>query len=449
MTVMTASTATVKKKPRDPRLDFFRGLAMFIIFIAHVPGNSWTSWIPARFGYSDATEIFVFCSGMASSFAFASVFASHGWWMGTARISHRVWQVYWAQVGLFFVIAGALWAMEANKEALISSLIGAYDPSVHTRDFVGALNLRNFFNDPGGNLVGLLTLTYVPNYFDILPMYLGILALIPAIMLAHRYGGFPLVIALSLVLWVWANLDNFDVFFSKLIGASDGLGLSAHTLQLPAEPWTDRPWFFNPFAWQLVFFTGFAFGLGWFKQPPVRKGLILLALAVVLINIPIRFPMILRNIADIQEVLPFFPDTREWNRFLRPLGMKTEFGVLRYIHFLALAYLAWAAFGRWGWALLERPFWGRVVNVIRKVGQQSLAVFLVSMISARIIGEIIWIFGRTEQARAIGNLSGFALLIATAYTVSWYKSQPWRKAATPTPTYNAFGDAEPNRQPAE
>ena len=32
-----------------------------------------------------------------------------------------------------------------------------------------------FFNAPMENLIGLLTLTYVPNYFDILPMYLVIL----------------------------------------------------------------------------------------------------------------------------------------------------------------------------------------------------------------------------------------------------------------------------------
>ena len=46
---------------RDPRLDFYRGIAMFIILLAHTPGNWWTLWIPARFGFSDATEIFVFC----------------------------------------------------------------------------------------------------------------------------------------------------------------------------------------------------------------------------------------------------------------------------------------------------------------------------------------------------------------------------------------------------
>ena len=82
------------KRVRDIRLDFFRGVCLFIIFIAHVFGNAWAGYIPARFGLSDAAEIFVFCSGMASAVAFASVFVRHGFFMGTARIAHRVWQVY-------------------------------------------------------------------------------------------------------------------------------------------------------------------------------------------------------------------------------------------------------------------------------------------------------------------------------------------------------------------
>ena len=82
---MNAQT-TVAKKPRDPRLDFYRGIGMFIIYIAHIPWNWWTLWIPARFGFSDATEIFVFCSGMASALAFGKVFEIHGWGIGAARI---------------------------------------------------------------------------------------------------------------------------------------------------------------------------------------------------------------------------------------------------------------------------------------------------------------------------------------------------------------------------
>ena len=93
---------------RDIRLDFFRGIAMFIILFAHTPGNFLTSWIPARFGFSDATEIFVFCSGMASAIAFGATFDRAGWALGTARVVYRIWQVYWAHIGLFFATAAML-----------------------------------------------------------------------------------------------------------------------------------------------------------------------------------------------------------------------------------------------------------------------------------------------------------------------------------------------------
>ena len=56
---------------------------MWIILIAHIPGNPWTLWIPARFGFSDATEIFVFCSGMASALAFGTIFRRAGWLLGS------------------------------------------------------------------------------------------------------------------------------------------------------------------------------------------------------------------------------------------------------------------------------------------------------------------------------------------------------------------------------
>ena len=78
------------KRARDPRLDFFRGLAMLIIFVVHVPGNSWSQYIPARFGFSSAAEMFVFCSGCTSSLAFGAVFVRRGWRIGTVRIAHRI-----------------------------------------------------------------------------------------------------------------------------------------------------------------------------------------------------------------------------------------------------------------------------------------------------------------------------------------------------------------------
>ena len=105
---------------------------MFIILIAHTPGNWATLWIPARFGFSDATEMFVFLSGMASAIAFGGVFAKQ--WLAdghVARVAFRIWQVYWAHIGLFLAVAATMAALNAT---------GLFE-----RDYVGQLNLYPFF----------------------------------------------------------------------------------------------------------------------------------------------------------------------------------------------------------------------------------------------------------------------------------------------------------------
>src|ERR1700722_16038522 len=91
-------------RPRDIRLDFFRGVGLLIMLISHVPSNDWVQWVPARFGFSDPADIFVFCSGMASGIAFGGIFERSGWWIGTARVVQRLWQLYWSQIAVFVAI---------------------------------------------------------------------------------------------------------------------------------------------------------------------------------------------------------------------------------------------------------------------------------------------------------------------------------------------------------
>lgn len=398
----TAPRAATPASVRDLRLDFFRGLAMFIILMAHTPGNFLTSWIPARWGFSDATEIFVFCSGMASAIAFGRGYDTVGWRLGTARVGFRVWQVYWAHVGLFF-------ATLALTVALTNSGFG-------TRNYWGQLNLWPMFveSDKWANpdiLLSFMTLRYVPNYFDILPMYMIVLMLMPIIMALANVNKW-LVGAFILTVWLFAQ--------RKLL---DNLGLSQFYIGFPAEPWTDRPWFFNPFGWQLVFFTGFAFMRGWLPKPPVNKTLILFAAFLVIANIP------LSNIG----VREFgFDWARDIRGVIKPLIEKSSFGILRYVHFLALAYLCWVAAGDKGDNLLPRGngtlsnVWETCLAIILKVGQQSLAVFVVSMFTARLMGFVMDITGRDTVTVLMVNLAGTCVLVATAYGAGWFKSQPWR-----------------------
>lgn len=378
---------TSKPKQRDLRLDFFRGIGMFIILIAHITNNPWTLWIPARFGFSDATEMFVFCSGMASALAFGVVFRRAGWLMGTLQIAYRVWQVYWVHLGVFFVTLLLMLMLNAT--------------TVFPHDEVGRLNLYHFINNTGANLIGLMTLTYVPNYFDILPMYIVILVLIPVMMALARIDG-RLAILTSLALWFAA-----------------GAGLN-----LPAELWFSRPstreWFFNPFAWQLVFFTGFALMSGWLPVPPIRRDLIWLALAVVVLSVPFAW----HKTIGLSEFI------RDWRNDWWFLFSKTDFGILRFVHFLALAYLAWAASGPAGVHLQRNGWTGAVIGIISRVGQQSLAVFATSMVLARVFGALLSLSDGGPLAALAVNLAGFAVIISVAYTTAFFKAKPW-KTTTP------------------
>lgn len=392
---------TIPKPPRDIRLDFFRGAGMFIIFIAHVPMNRWNDYIPARFGFSDATEIFVFCSGMASAMAFGKLFEERGFGIGFSRIAFRCWQVYWAHIGVFLTTCMLM--------VVVDKMLGTGTA------YQGGLNLLPFLEkDTGTNLIGLMTLTYVPNLFDILPMYLVILAMIPIVMLLARVHV-TLVFVFMAVCWI--------------------LGFT-RTVEFYAEPWSDRVWFFNPLAWQLVFFTGFALMRGWIPAPPIDKRLMWLSAAFLLATVPFAYFGFLES----------FPVLREARATFEPMLNKTHFGFLRYVHFLALAYLAYALAGERGVNIR-----GPGVRTVCKVGQQALGVFMAGIVLSTLSGVVLNLIGRTTLTFALVNLTGCALLILVAYTVSYFKSSPWQRVKTPQPVaaYTADIPTSAKRAPAE
>ncbi|MBY3234762.1 OpgC domain-containing protein [Rhizobium laguerreae] len=370
----TGSAPQKVKRPRDPRLDFFRGVGMLIILLAHIPNNGWALWIPARFGFSDATEMFVFQSGMASAIAFGSTFDRSGALVLIARVAQRIWQIFWAHIAVFIVVAAIMVVAGTRYDGVT---------------YVDSLNLVPFMEDPGNLLVGLLTLTYVPNYFDILPMYIVILALMPMMVFASKIQRF-LPFALMTALWL-ATQFGFT--------------------GLPAEPWSDRPWFFNPLGWQLLFFTGFFLMRGSLPAPGFDRRLMALAIAVVILTVPFAW-------VRFHDAHPAFQMAATT---LFPLTDKTDFGLLRFVHFMALCYIAVHLVGKKGSRLR-----GPAVRVLTVVGQQSLAVFITGIVIAQPIGIALDHAGRTTSAEAIGNLIGFGVLVGTAYLVRWFKSSPWK-----------------------
>ena len=153
-----------KPGARDLRLDLFRGLALWLIFLDHIPSNI-VSWITIRnYGFSDATEIFVFISGYTAAFVYGRAMREHGPVVAGARILKRAWQVYVAHIFLFAIyMAEIAYVSRSFENPLYSEEMGIFD----------------FLHEPDITLVQALLLKFKPANMDVLPLYIVLLAGFP------------------------------------------------------------------------------------------------------------------------------------------------------------------------------------------------------------------------------------------------------------------------------
>src|SRR6202165_6075561 len=88
---------------RDLRLDLFRGIGLWLIFLDHIPFNV-VSWITIRnYGFSDAAEVFVFIAGCPAGFVDGTAMREGGSLAPTGRLLKRAWQLYVTQVLLVVI----------------------------------------------------------------------------------------------------------------------------------------------------------------------------------------------------------------------------------------------------------------------------------------------------------------------------------------------------------
>jgi hypothetical protein len=362
---------------RNLQLDFFRGIALIIIFINHMPDNPWFWYTPSRFGLSDAAEMFVFLSGFASAIAYGRSFDRAGLWLGSVRVLHRCGQIYAAHVASFLLMAvicvlGNRWTLGA--------------------DYIQRLNIAYFFDNTQQAVIDIFSLAYVPNYFDILPMYLVLILWMPLVWALSRLH---IVLALSFSVLIYYAAWQYG-------------------WELTADPTTGRPWYFNPFNWQLMFFTGFALGEGWIRVPDKHRGLMLICAIIVSVSIPLGHEATYGQMA-------FWGELRAR---LEPFLDKSHLGLLRWVHLLALAYLMNQLF-KWKpqWLTMGLPVW------IIRMGQQSLPIFLCCMSLSYVGGIALDWLGRDATSIAMINLAGIGLMLATAKVLAWLDRKPWKLPA--------------------
>src|SRR5499427_11005451 len=280
---------------RDVRLDLFRGLALWFIFVDHIPTNV-VSWLTVRnYGFSDATEIFVFISGYTAVIAYGRMMQRDGWMRAAGRVYRRVWQLYVAHILLFVAFSAQVaWVSEARD----------------TPALIEEMEMLGLGQNPYRAILEAALLKYRPVNLDVLPLYIVLLAGFPLALPALLRWPY-VVIGLSLVVYV-ATL-HFD-------------------WNLPGYP-DDKVWFFNPMAWQVIFYSGAVLAvvapdLSWLDR---WRGLVS-GLAVLYLLFA-AFIALSWQYNSLERLIP------DWvARQIYPID-KTNLDVLRFVHFLSLAWL--------------------------------------------------------------------------------------------------------------
>ncbi|WP_407183290.1 OpgC domain-containing protein [Bradyrhizobium centrosematis] len=382
--------ATLPEKGRDLRLDLFRGVANWAIFLDHIPDNV-VNWITTRnYGFSDAADLFVFISGYTASFVYARMMLERGFIVGATRLTKRVWQLYVAHIILFVIYI-----------ASISYLALRFGDS----EMINEFNVAGLVDNATETLRQGLFLRFKPLNLDVLPLYIVLMGLFPPV-LWFMLRKPDLTMVLAIVLWLAAR--HF------------GWNLNAY----PAGQW-----YFNPYCWQVLFVFG-----AWCAMGGARR-------SMTLINSPITlwlcfgyllFALVMTMAGRFPAFGGLFP---EWLFSAFNPNDKTNLAPYRFIHFVVIVILV-IRFVPKEWPGLE---W-KVFDPLIVCGQQSLAVFCV--------GVFLSFVGHFELSMSSGSLlaqifvsvAGIAIMTTVAYYISWSKKQD--KPLKPPPAKPAASAAK-------
>jgi len=371
---MNAAVPPYLAPGRDLRLDFFRGLALWFIFLDHIPTNI-VSWVTVRnYGFSDATEIFVFISGYTAVIAYSRMMLKDGWPRAAARIYRRVWQLYVAHILLFVAFTAQIAYVSIARD---------------TPQLIEEMQLMGLGQNPYQAILEAALLKFRPVNLDVLPLYIVLLA------------AFPIALP-ALLRWPWAVI---------LVSICLYAVTSHYDWNLPGYP-DDKVWFFNPMAWQVIFYSGAALAV---VAPRLaildRWGGIVTFLAVFYLLFA-AFIALSWHYNSLERLIP------DWfARQIYPID-KTNLDILRFVHFLALAWVV---------RVLVRPnarvlHW-KVFEPIRRCGEHSLPIFCLGTFLAVTAQIIVARYEDSIVSQLVVSLAGIILMSLFAYAANWFKAQ--------------------------
>ena len=356
---------------RELRLDLFRGLALWLIFIDHLPTSLLTWFTIRNYGFSDATEIFIFISGYTAAFVYGRAMLDGGFVVATARILRRAWQIYVAHVFLFTIFL-----------AEISYVATSFENPLYSEE----MGIMEFLKQPDVTIVQALLLRFRPVNMDVLPLYIVLMVSLPLILVLMRWKP-DLTLALSAL--VYAVTWEYDLYLSA---------------------YPNGVWVFNPLAWQLLFVFGAWCSLSGARRmqkvlsSPVTRAVCLAYLL---------FSFLVTLTWYVPQFGHFMP--RRLEQWMYPID-KTDLDVLRFAHFLALASLTVYYLPK-DWPYLKSPW----LKPLILCGQHSLEIFCLGVFLAFAGHFILAEVGGGAALHALISLSGIVIMSTMAWVISWYK----------------------------
>jgi hypothetical protein len=354
---------------RNTVIDFWRGLVLVIIFVNHVPGNILENLTPRNFGFSDAAEAFVFISGLSVALVYYPRLPKGDFLGVIRRCLRRSFELY----RMHLIMTGAAVAL-FSVGYVMSNDIGMIE--AHGRGAV--------FEDTARGITGVLLLGHQLGYFNILPLYIALMLWAPVAMILMRIHA-ALAAAVSISIYALARAD---------------------VLALPSWPEPGR-WFFNPFAWQLLFTMGIFTGAFLSEKGiPYRRTVFVSAILFLVASL-----VTMTNGFGLASNLL-------WSAFVNLDIIKSDLGLGRLLHFLALAYVVTQL--RLGQALQGSAFGAEMM----RLGRNALPVFAVgSVLSA--LGEVTMTLAAVKSSASphivgmVFTLLGILGLLVLARYLEW------------------------------
>jgi hypothetical protein len=370
--VSSKPSFSVAAGQRESRLDLFRGLALWLIYLDHVSPDILTWGTLRSYGFSDAAEIFIFISGYTAALVYGRITFASGFVIGTARALRRVWQIYTAHLLLFFTLMAEIAYVMTISEK----------PSFYVQE----MEVGEFFKQPGPTIIQALLLRFRPLNMDVLPLYVALMAFLPPIFqLAKLQRDLPLVLSICFYILTL----RYDLHLSTFGGGF---------------------WSFNPCAWQLLFVFGAWCAMGGGRRlSPIRNSSLVLwgaaayLCAAFFVTLSWYFP-------GLESLIP------GWlGRLIYPIN-KTDFDILRFAHFLALATIA-VRFVPTDWAGLKSPW----VRPLILCGQYSLQIFAVGVALSFAGYALLTELDAGVLLHLIVGVAGILILCGIAWTFARYK----------------------------